>query len=71
MKLFFEVLQDGWKARIDYRIIISIMITSLLVTMCSFIYECGLFIFIIVLLVVMMYWLIDFILKRKRGNLWK
>lgn len=71
MKLFFEVLQDGWKAGIGYRIIISIMITSLLVTMCSFIYECGLFIFIIVLLVEMVYWLIDFILKRKRGNLWK
>lgn len=71
MKLFFEVLQDGWNVGIGYRIIISIMITSLLVTMCSFIYECGLFIFIIVLPVAMVYWLIDFILKRKRGNLWK
>lgn len=38
MKLFFEVLQDGWKAGIDYRIIISIMIISLLVKMCLFIY---------------------------------
>lgn len=47
------------------------MITLLLVSICSLIYKCGLFVFIIVLFVAMVYWLIDFILKRKRGNLWK
>nr|DAZ21280.1 MAG TPA: hypothetical protein [Caudoviricetes sp.] len=44
MKLFFEVLQDNWETRIGYRIIISIMIISLLVKMCLFIY--GLIIYI-------------------------
>lgn len=71
MKLFLESLQDNWEAGIGYRINASVMITLLLVIICSLIYKCGLFVFIIVLFVTMVYWLIDFILKRKRGNLWK
>lgn len=65
MKLFLESLQDNWEAGIGYRINASVMITLLLVIMCSLIYKCGLFVFIIVLFVAMVYWLLNFILKER------
>lgn len=65
MKLFLEALQDNWEAGIGYRINASAMITLLLVLICSLIYKCGLFVFIMVLLVAIVYWLINFILKER------